>query len=276
MSTTTVQATSTSGATLTVPGAVLSTGNVINASKLSEKTIELSTCAQFGQWFSFYHIHRHLRLPFPPSPPLPLSLSFPIPHPIPMVWFGLTQKQERQYGFDAATNLGGRAFILQFKVSATVLKTGKHKGTRRFTCQHQQMQQLRSKFGSLPGSCFYFFPNIGTFTELEGVNGNLLSNSYMVDVADLPATIPATHRKNGYHYAYLNATVPEVTVTSDPFKPKKVYPAIEFVVLAISNPKTYLSSSKDLIQSVRDIDNENERIADLFFMNAALVVFPQE
>lgn len=254
MSTTTVQATSTSGATLTAPGTVLSTGNVINASKLSEKTIELSTCAQFGQWFSFYH---HLPL-------------------FPMVWFGLTQKQERQHGFDAATNLGGRAFILQFKVSATVLKTGKHKGTRRFTCQHQQMQQLRSKFGSLPGSCFYFFPNIGTFTELEGVNGNLLSHSYMVDVAHLPKTIPDANRANGYHYAYLNAEVPEVTITSDPFKPKKVYRADKFAEQVISNLKTDLPSSKALIRSIRDIDNENERIADLFFKNAALVVFPQE
>lgn len=61
------------------PGANLGTGNLIGAAKISEKTIELTTCAQFGSVFGTS-----------------------------MVWFGLTQRQERQHGFDAGTDLGGR------------------------------------------------------------------------------------------------------------------------------------------------------------------------
>jgi hypothetical protein len=143
----TVSATSTTGTILAPPGVALTVGNVASAAKLAEKTIELTACAQFGQLFGAR-----------------------------MVWFGLTQKQERQHGFDAATNLGGHAFILQFKASATVLKTGTYAGCRRFACQHQQMVQLRARFGGTHNGCFYFLPNVGTFNDLVGVSGDLLGN----------------------------------------------------------------------------------------------------
>src|SRR5689334_12051288 len=103
-------AVSVAGAPLAPPGPNPLIGNVIGAAKISEKTIELTTSAQFGNLFG-----------------------------VRMVWFGLTQAQERQYGFDAATNLGGSAFILQYKASATVLKRGPFAGQRRFMCQHDQM-----------------------------------------------------------------------------------------------------------------------------------------
>ncbi len=136
------------------------------------------------------------------------------------------------------------------------------------------MQQLRQEFGATPGGCFYFLPNIGTFNDLVGVNGNLLDNSFMVDVAHLPEQIPTTHRKNGYHYLYLNAEVPEATITSEPFKPKKVFRAGDFARQSIHESSTALPTSKKLIGLARELDKAGERIANLFFRNAALAVFP--
>jgi hypothetical protein len=177
------------GSVLLQPGQNLGTGNVVGAWKLAEKTIELTTCAQFGHLFGTE-----------------------------MVWFGLTQAQERQHGFDAATNLGGRAFILQFKASATVPQSGSYAGQRRFTCQHHQMVTLVQLFGGTPNSCFYFLPDVGTFNDLAQVQGNLLHHSYLLDVADLPNPVPATHRKNGYHHVFLDANAPLVTITSEPIR----------------------------------------------------------
>ncbi|HEV7224459.1 MAG TPA: hypothetical protein VGN42_17255 [Pirellulales bacterium] len=154
---TTIGAAPLGGIHLPHPGANLAIGNGVGAAKIAEKTVELTACSQFACLFG-----------------------------VKMVWFGLTQKQERQYGFDAATNLGGRAFILQFKVSATVPQTGAHAGQRRFAWQHQQMTQLVKNFGGTPNACFYFLPGVGLFRELVAVNGDLLGNSYLVDVAHLP------------------------------------------------------------------------------------------
>lgn len=228
------------------PGANLAIGNIPAAAKIAEKTVELTACAQFGCLFG-----------------------------VNMVWFGLTQKQERQYGFDAATNLGGRAFILQFKVSATIPQTGAHAGQRRFTWQHHQMDQLVTRFGGIPNACFYFLPDIGLFSELVAVNGDLLRNSYLVDVADLPNPVPATHRKSGYHYAYLDVTVPEVDITSKPFKANRVFRASELPNELQDERRRPLPLTKELLRVADRLDSENARLADLFYRNAALVVLPE-
>ena len=73
--------------------------------RLSEKTIELTFCSQYGR-----------------------SCGFD------MIWFGLTQKQEARAGFDACTRLGGRLILLQFKASNYVLRNG----YRRFIFKHNQ------------------------------------------------------------------------------------------------------------------------------------------
>lgn len=232
-------ATSVRRVPLAAPGPAVGVGNVINAAKLAEKTIELTACAQYANQLG-----------------------------APMVWFGLTQKQERQHGFDAATNLGGRAFILQFKASSTILKTGTYASTRRFCCQHHQMQLLKSAYGSTPGCCFYFLPNLGTFAELNAVHGDLLNNSFLVDVADLPQPIPATHRQSGYHYAYLDAQSSTLTVTSEPFKLKLSSTAKH---LAIKKEELGIPS-EHLIEIARTLEQKDEGLGDMFFKNAALVV----
>lgn|GEM_PF-4720605 len=239
-STTTV--TPLGGAAPPLPGSNLIVGNVVGAAKIAEKTVELTTCAQFGSLLGSQ-----------------------------MVWFGLTQRQERQHGFDAATNLGGRAFILQFKVSSTVLKSGPHAGHRRFGCQHHQMDQLVQSFGATPNACFYFLPNLGTFAELSALGGDVLSNSYLMDVAGLQSPVPAPTRMNGYHYAYLDAAGPSVTITSEPFKARRLFQGTVFLK-EIMLRRDRLPNAKGLLRLAQRLDRENRRLADLFYRNAALAV----
>jgi hypothetical protein len=238
-------ASATLGVTLPQPGSALGVGNVIGSAKLAEKTIELTVSAQFGHQFG-----------------------------TDMVWFGLTQAQERQHGFDTATNLGGRAFILQFKVSSTVPKSGMYFGQRRFGCQHHQMSALVNTFGGMPNSCFYFLPNLGLFSELVAINGDILGHSFLMDVAGLQNPVPPTHRKSGYHYAYLDSTVPVVTVTSTPFKARKVIRSNDFVRQMKLSQYDGWPRSRDLLGLARRLNGENARLADLFYKNSALVVLP--
>lgn len=216
--------------------------NVTGRERLAEKSIELTVAAQMGAALKQR-----------------------------MVWFGLTQKQEREYGFDAATNLGGTAFILQFKASSTVIKSGPYKGRRKFACQHQQMQALVSRFGSIPGSCFYLLPDVGLFSELQKISGDLIENSFLIDVSDLQDPIPPSGRKNDYHYVYLDAKTSKATMTSEPTQLNRIIRLSTFIDEMKAGLSARIPYSRDLIRAV-NVDKVNQRLADEFFKNTALVV----
>ncbi|MBN8769516.1 MAG: hypothetical protein J0I01_16790 [Stenotrophomonas nitritireducens] len=145
--------------------------------KLSEKTLELNICAQASQ-----HVGPKQQL----------------------FWFGLTQKQEARAGFDACTKLGGRLLIFQFKASNRVLKSRK----RVFLAPHDQLVALRTQVKGQVRSVFYAFPLVGNTAELKN-NPNLLSQTWLVDVATLssvasPTKRDGTPRKNGCHNVYVS------------------------------------------------------------------------
>jgi hypothetical protein len=242
----TITASALSGRKTPAPGNNLAVANLKgkDAKRLAEKTIELTTCAQFG-----YLLRKR------------------------MVWFGLTQKQEREHAYDAATNLGGKAFILQFKASSKVLKTGGYAGQRLFQCQQGQMVELVKTFGGLRNSCFYFFPNVGTFEELQAISGNLIDNSFLVDVADIPNPVPPTNRKSGYHYVYLDTKKPSVTITSEPREVKRVTRVSDLLQIVNNEDGTGLPKSEHLLRIVHSMLGERpSQLADMFFKNAALAV----
>ena len=72
--------------------------------RIPEKTIGINFCAQ-------------------------LSSELRATQGVNVLWFGLTQAQERTAGFDACTKIGGRLFQFQFKASNQVLANG----VRRFS-----------------------------------------------------------------------------------------------------------------------------------------------
>jgi hypothetical protein len=221
----------------------LGVANITGARKLSEKTIELSACAQLSQ-LAIPGVHR-------------------------CVWFGLTQKQERQYGFDAAANLGGQAFILQFKASTHVLKSGK----RKFCCPHHQMVALACRFRHQRNSCFYFLPDLGTFEDLKRFRGDIVGNSFILDVADLPTPVAEPVRKNGYHYAYLDSSTRIVTITSEPFN-VIVRPALDLR----PNPsaRSQFASARSLIDAVEGMEFASQTARETFFRSAVLAVITTE
>lgn len=130
--------------------------------RVSEKTLELNICAQMHSVVS-------------PKQRL--------------LWFGLTQRQEAQWGFDACTRLGGRLVIFQFKASNHVLRSG----ARRFQLDHQQLTALQGVAGSYMRSVFYAFPLVGNTSELTK-SKSLLHDTWLLDVAMLPKIAPPTKK----------------------------------------------------------------------------------
>lgn len=121
-----------------------------------------------------------------------------------LLWFGLTQMQEAEAGFDIATRIGKALFIVQMKASATLLKSK----ARQFKVPHEQLKRLRKlKVAGQPlppDSVFYAFPVLGTTKELAN-HTDVLRNTWLCDVANLKAvTAPTTNagspRKDDCHY----------------------------------------------------------------------------
>ncbi|MDB4905260.1 MAG: hypothetical protein JWO05_44 [Gemmatimonadetes bacterium] len=131
--------------------------------RLSEKSIELNFCAQ-----------------------LQSRLGKRI------LWFGLTQAQEKKAGFDAYTRVGGRLLILQFKASAYVLKNG----ARRFHAPHHQLDALRKSGRRRQNSVFYVFPGIGTSVELAR-DPDLVKQCQFLDAGSIPDSVKQPTRPDG-------------------------------------------------------------------------------
>lgn len=153
--------------------------------RLSEKTLELSICSQLAAL-----LKRRV------------------------IWFGLTQRQEARAGFDACAKLGLRLVIFQFKASRELRDNG---STRRFKAPHLQMEALRQRVRQRR-EVFFVLPHLGTTAEL-GLNSDLLSQTWVLDVADFPPLAPPTNadgsnRRSGEHY--LDLAPPIVTVRSEP------------------------------------------------------------
>jgi hypothetical protein len=135
-----------------------------------------------------------------------------------LLWFGLTQKQEANLGFDIATKIGAGLYIIQMKASATLLKSNE----RQFKVPHDQLTQLLSLTtgggGLIPKGCiFYAFPTIGTVSELK-LHTNILVNTWLCDVADIPPLgqplkANGQLRKDGNHYANVSFGVAPISTT---------------------------------------------------------------
>lgn len=166
--------------------------------RLSEKSVELNICAQITG-----AVNQRI------------------------LWFGLTQAQEAQAGFDAATRLGGRVILFQFKASNMTMAGTK---ARRFYLEHDQLQTLINQANNKPDrSVYYVFPLIGNTQELQLHKGNFLRNTVLLDVTQLPNpfppptinTKPAQLRKNRTHYADVLPTR-LIQIHSDPVEAKLI------------------------------------------------------
>jgi hypothetical protein len=190
--------------------------------RLSEKTIELTFCHQVSAYWGSH-----------------------------LIWFGLTQAQERRAGFDAATRMNGRLLLLQFKASNHVMV---RTGARRFSLPHRQLDSLTARI-RIRRHVFYLFPQLGTTWELAAAP-QLVPQVVMLDVANLPTPFPrprtrlGTLRRSGMHYADLRGNA--VTIHSKPIR-KRGMKASSFEV-------TRVPSVKELYVSFREFEGVAERL----------------
>lgn len=164
--------------------------------RISEKTVELNFCAEVS------------------------SFLRPINR---LMWFGLTQKQEAQMGFDACSRMNGRLLIFQFKASNHLLKNGR----RKFHAQHGQMTKLKQLSLRYHRSVFYALPSFGNSSEFVAIP-DLLSEVYLADLTGFPNPIPPSGRKSNYHNMYFwkdAAGTPLLKIYSNPFMAEKVFSA---------------------------------------------------
>jgi hypothetical protein len=142
--------------------------------RLSEKTLEVSICAQ-------------------------LTHLLGIPDAI---WFGLTQQQEKRAGFDMCTSINGRVLVFQFKASNTLVRTPFSRiPLRKFYMPHHQLQSLEHLSSRFPHSVFYVFPALGDTADLAS-STDLLGRSWTLVISTLATPVPTPTRASGYHLVY--------------------------------------------------------------------------
>jgi hypothetical protein len=169
--------------------------------RLAEKTVELNFARQVGPGF---------------------PTAF---------WFGLTQAQEAQNGYDAAFNSNGVMFLFQFKVSTT-LRLG---GVRQFRAAHHQLAALSAQVAPRR-RVFYVLPDVGTVPEIATSAWDILSRSWLLDVADIPNPLerPITRsgsiRRSNTHYLDLTTArgPAHVTIHSEPAHAPLARPSVVF------------------------------------------------
>ena len=143
--------------------------------RISEKTLELSFCSQLVQYLGL----------------------------VDSIWFGLTQRQERELGFDACSRINGRLVIFQFKASNKIIYRHIRHRQRRFTIPHRQLESLQEVANSFRRCVYYVFPDIGNTLELSR-NRNLISQTWLLDVSRISYPLPAPTNRAANHYAYIS------------------------------------------------------------------------
>lgn len=129
------------------------------------------------------------------------------------LWFGLTQKQEAQAEFDAATRLNsGRILILQFKAGRRLKRGG-----IRFIAPHLQLIALKERVREQKRLIYYVLPEVTQTFELNSDGPWVLATTWLLDVGDIPA-IETPSRKSRSHHLTLDPQSGIVTIESDPLE----------------------------------------------------------
>lgn len=161
--------------------------------RISEKTLEVTICAQLSARMQLAAI-----VPRGPMWRQPL-------------WFGLTQRQERQAGFDVATRLGRRVVLLQFKAGREL-----RDGRIRFAADHAQLENLIRQVWGRRREVLYVLPAVTRTRSVPRGGEWIVDRTWVMDVADIDAGILPPNRRNGRHMLTLDSMESTVTITSRP------------------------------------------------------------
>jgi hypothetical protein len=148
-----------------------------------------------------------------------------------VVWFGLTQKQEADWGFDVATRLGG--LLMAFQMKAPTRDLAAYPPAKQFQLAHHQLMALQALLTHhrRPRIVFYALPLLRTTAELQAANGDVLASTMLLDLANIPSlpaptTARGAPRKSGLHY--LDISHAGATIHSEPVD-LRVFPAADLI-----------------------------------------------
>jgi len=153
---------------------------------LNEKTLELNLCSELSRFFRLLGLQS--------------------------VWRGLTQHEEKKWGFDAATSLGGgRLIFIQWKA----VKRG---GAYSFKLNDDQMLRLTRLGVRYPSSVFYGLPRVNDWSDYRTQGFLALPNTRFVD-AGMMRSHPSLGKQLS-HTATVSLSGATVRVTSKPMEYK--------------------------------------------------------
>lgn len=167
------------------------TSGIINrmGRSLNEKTLELNLCSELSRFFRLLGLQT--------------------------VWRGLTQQEERKWGFDAATSLGGgRLIFIQWKAVNRVKRGGAYS----FKLNDDQMLRLTQLGRKYPSSVFYGLPRVDDWSDYRTQGFLALPNTRFVD-AGMMKNHPSLGKQLS-HTATISPNGAVVRVTSKPMEYK--------------------------------------------------------
>ncbi len=157
--------------------------------EVSEKSLELNVCAEL------------------------LQLIRSWPRCQGALWFGLTQRQEREYGIDEMIrNVGqGYALMLQFK---SPWVTSQVDDLYKFSVNEQQHKALEELACKHPNDVLYIFPLYSTWTKAQGHAPDLCQDTWVLPVSSIStAELKTEHSSTGRHRVELERVQNQVNVT---------------------------------------------------------------
>ena len=153
--------------------------------QINEKTLEINLCSEMSRFFRL--------------------LGFQ------SVWRGLSQHEEKKWGFDGSTSLpDGRLIFIQWKASKGLSRTGEYK----FTLNDFQMSRLVALSRRYPSGVFYGLPQVSDWIDFRRQHFFALP-----DTRFFPARVLGSHPSLGKqltHTATIQSGGSKVQVTSIP------------------------------------------------------------
>ena len=130
------------------------------------------------------------------------------------LWFGLTQKQERERGIDEMIqNVGqGFALMLQFK-SPWVTPRG-NEDLYKFSVNEQQHEAMEDLASNHPNAVQYVFPLYRTWAKAESHAPDLCQDTWFLPVSSIPLVqLRAEPSSTGRHTVELERAQNQISVT---------------------------------------------------------------
>lgn len=204
------------------------------AKRLNEKTLEINVCAELTNYFRLFGFQS--------------------------VWRGLSQHEEKRWGFDGATQLpNGRLIFFQWKASKGISQRG---GGYKFMLDDEQMKRLVRLAKRYPQAVYYGLPQVADWGDFRKQGFHALPETRFLEVGQLQGH-PSLGQQ-GSHTATIINNGSQVRVTSKP----KEYSALRIDTLFGDERINPLVLDLFLRQSGVPASQEEGRVFNFMMLNS--------